>query len=159
MSSTDFLVPYLNRLVYPSLTRHFVPSALKTSPYFSPAICGSFAYLATAQKERLGRINTANEIDKRKSLQHADDTHIEAGKAKDGQASALPVWIQYGGVENLHVDIENLIERMRADGVEVEVDRVEGGVHLDAGIAFALGERSKESSWVRLCDAVRRFTK
>ena len=105
-------------------------------------------------------MNTANEIDKRTSPQHADDTHIETGKAKsDGQVPALPVWIQYGSVENLHVDIENLIARMRADGVEVEVDRVEGGVHLDAGIAFALGERGEESAWVRLCEAVRRYTK
>lgn len=138
-----------------------MPSALQTSPYFSPAVCGSFAYLATAQKERLCRANSSNEMetDKRISLQHTDDAHIEAGKAMDGQASALPVWIQYGSVENLHVDIENLIARMRADGVEVEVDRVEGGVHLDAGIAFALGERGEESAWVRLCDAVRRFTK
>lgn len=71
--------------------------------------------------------------------------------------AGLLVWIQYGSVENLHEDIEKLVERMRGDGVRVEVDRVEGGVHLDAGLAFALGERGEESSWVRLCEAVKRY--
>lgn len=69
------------------------------------------------------------------------------------------VWIQYGSVENLHTDIESLIEKMKGEGVSVDVDRVEGGVHLDAGIAFALGERGEESSWERFLDAVRRYTK
>jgi acetyl esterase/lipase len=144
--STDYLVPYLNQRAYPSLTRHFAPSALHTSPYFSPAACGSFAYLACVQKQR-----------KRSSLRPAlAAAHADLG-SEDARACGLPVWIQYGAVENLHGDIERLVERMRADGVQVDVERVEGGVHLDAGIAFALGERGEGSSWVRLCEAVRGY--
>ncbi|KAI0691512.1 Alpha/Beta hydrolase protein [Cytidiella melzeri] len=131
--ATDYLVPSLNQRAYPSMTRYFLPSAVQTSPYFSPAVCGSFAYLACAQKESRSEHN--------------------GGSARAG----LPVWIQYGSVENLRVDIESLVERMRKDGVDVDVSRVEGGVHLDAGIAFALGERGKESSWVELCEAVKRY--
>lgn len=67
------------------------------------------------------------------------------------------VWIQYGSVENLCPDIELLIKRMRADGVSVDVDRIEGGVHLDAGMAYALNERGKESSWERFLEAVRTY--
>ena len=51
-----------------------------------------------------------------------------------------------------------MIARMEGDGVAVDVDRVEGGVHLDAGIAFALREKGTESSWERLLEAVRRYT-
>jgi hypothetical protein len=39
------------------------------------------------------------------------------------------------------------------------VDVIEGGCHLDPGIAFALGERAPSSSWVRLLEAVTRFAK
>ena len=116
------MVPYLNDRAYPSLTRHFPPDARTTSPYFSPAVCGSFHYLAAAQKDQ-----------------------------------PLSVWIQYGSVENLHKDIEKLVQHMRDDGVQVDVDLVEGGVHLDAGIAYALGEKGKESSWARLIEAVKRY--
>ncbi|KAI0090677.1 Alpha/Beta hydrolase protein [Irpex rosettiformis] len=178
-SATDFLVPYLNQRVYPSLTRHFVPSAVKTSPYFSPAACGSFAYLATAQKGRPSRIQSPpllslsqlseSDKDRRLNLQTSPgdaridmkmDLHVQPKDALNSTpGSGTQVWIQYSSVENLHADIEHLIERMRGDGVEVDVDRVEGGVHLDAGIAFALGERGEESAWVRLCDAVRRYTR
>lgn len=96
---------------------------MHTNPYLSPAICGSFDYLALAQKDK-----------------------------------PLPVWIQYGSVENLHGDIDALIQRMKADGVTVDVDCIEGGVHLDAGIAYALREKGPGSSWERLLDAVRRYT-
>ena len=122
LSSTDFLSPYLNQHAYPSLTRHFPPAALQSNPYFSPAVCDSFEYLAKAQKERTCR-----------------------------------VWIQYGSVENLSADIEKLVKRMRASGVKVDVDLVEGGVHLDAGLAFALNERDEHSSWERLMQAVRTY--
>ncbi|KAI0687400.1 hypothetical protein BC835DRAFT_1522801 [Cytidiella melzeri] len=44
--ATDYLVPSLNQRAYPSMTRYFLPSAVQTSPYFSPAVCGSFAYLS-----------------------------------------------------------------------------------------------------------------
>ena len=47
-------------------------------------------------------------------------------------------------------DQEKLITKMRAEGVELEVDVIEGGVHLDAGIAFALLERGSNSSWVSI---------
>ena len=67
------------------------------------------------------------------------------------------VWIQYGSVENLHPDIAALVDRMRADGVHAEVDVVPGGVHLDAGMAYALRERGPESSWVRFIAAVKRY--
>ena len=122
LRSTDFLSPYLNKRAYPSLARHFPPDALRTNPYFSPAVCGSFTYLAKAQKDRPCR-----------------------------------VWIQYGSVENLAGDIERLVKRMRADGVCVDVDCVEGGVHLDAGMAFALKERGERSSWERFMQAVRTY--
>ena len=121
-SSTDFLVPYLNDRALPSLSRHFPPTALQENPYFSPAVCGSFHYLASSQKER-----------------------------------GLVVWIQYGSVENLRDDIDKLVKHMREDGVQVDVDLVEGGVHLDAGIAYALRERGESSSWVRLIEAVKRY--
>ncbi|KIP08666.1 hypothetical protein PHLGIDRAFT_126866 [Phlebiopsis gigantea 11061_1 CR5-6] len=121
-SSTDFLVPYLNARAYPSLMRHFPPDARHTSPYFSPAVAGTFSYLAATQKSR-----------------------------------ALTVWIQYGSVENLRADIDALIRRMQTDGVVVDVDLVAGGVHLDAGMAFALRERGTASSWTRLVDAVKRY--
>ena len=71
----------------------------------------------------------------------------------------MPVWVQYGGVENLRKDIEGMVKRMKADGVSVDVDRVEGGVHLDAGLAFVLRERGEDSSWIRLIEAVKRYTK
>lgn len=145
-------------------------------------MCGSFAYLATAQSERLGRASspadkeherqpsTVASTNETHATKVVDTTDTQTGDVKASErtrGSALPVWIQYGSVENLHVDIERLIERMRGDGVVVEVDKVEGGVHLDAGIAFALGERSgtkkgnegEGSSWVRLCDAVKRYAK
>lgn len=73
------------------------------------------------------------------------------------KAHHTSVWIQYGGVENLHDDIAKLVARMRADGVDAEVDVVPGGVHLDAGMAYALRERGPESSWVRFIAAVKRY--
>lgn len=69
----------------------------------------------------------------------------------------MVIWIQYGDVENLKEDIETLIVRMQRDGLHVEVDVVEGGVHLDAGIAFALIERGAKSSWNKLLDAVEKY--
>lgn len=123
LSSTDFLVPYLNNRAYPSLARHYPPGARQENPYFSPAACGTFHYLAAAQQRACG----------------------------------LRVWVQYGSVENLERDITKLVRRMREDGVGVDVDLIEGGVHLDAGIAYALGERGETSSWARLIEAVRRY--
>lgn len=46
---------------------------------------------------------------------------------------------------------------MREDAVAVDVDLIEGGVHLDAGLAYALGEQGEDSSWVRLIEAVKRY--
>lgn len=122
LSSTDYLVPYLNNRAYPSLSRHYPPGARAANPYFSPAVCGTFRYLAAAQA-----------------------------------AQRLAVWIQYGSVENLEKDIARLVRRMREDGVAADVDLIEGGVHLDAGIAYALRERGENSSWVRLIEAVKRY--
>ncbi|EKM53594.1 uncharacterized protein PHACADRAFT_125418 [Phanerochaete carnosa HHB-10118-sp] len=122
LSSTDYLVPYLNNRAYPSLSRHYPPGARGANPYFSPAVCGTFRYLAAAQA-----------------------------------AQRLVVWIQYGSVENLEKDIARLVQRMREDGVVADVDLIEGGVHLDAGIAYALRERGENSSWVRLIEAVKRY--
>ena len=46
---------------------------------------------------------------------------------------------------------------MREEDIDVDVDLVEGGVHLDAGIAYALRERGPESRWTRLLEAVRTY--
>ncbi|GJE97300.1 alpha/beta hydrolase [Phanerochaete sordida] len=124
VSSTDFLAPYLNNRAYPSLARHFAAGARQESAYFSPAACGSFAYLAKAQE----------------------------------RARPPAVWIQYGEVENLAPDIAALVQRMRADGVVVDVDLIAGGVHCDAGIAYALREKGERDSWGRLIAAVKRYT-
>jgi acetyl esterase/lipase len=64
------------------------------------------------------------------------------------QRLGVKVWMQRGSVELLRDDQDTLVAKMRAEGVVMEEDVVEGGVHLDAGIAFALGERRPESSWV-----------
>ena len=77
--------------------------------------------------------------------------------ARAQAAQALRVWVQYGAVENLARDIAALVARMRADGVAVDAECVEGGVHLDAGLAYALGERGAQCSWVRLLEAVKRY--
>jgi acetyl esterase/lipase len=47
-------VPYLNRRAYPSLSRHYPADALSKDPYFSPAVAGTFAYLADAQAQPRG---------------------------------------------------------------------------------------------------------
>lgn len=60
------------------------------------------------------------------------------------------VWIQYSTTELLAPDQEKLVRKMRAGGVKLEVDVIEGGAHLDAGIAFALLERHSNSSWVSI---------
>jgi acetyl esterase/lipase len=67
------------------------------------------------------------------------------------------VWVQYSDCELLAPDQRAWLEKMRREGVKFEVDTIEGGAHLDAGIAFALRERSESSSWVRLLDAVSRI--
>lgn len=87
----------------------------------------------------------------------SDNAYISPGVAgtfahlADAQSTRnLRIWIQRSTTELLAPDQEALVKKMRAEGVELEVDVVEGGSHLDAGIAFALGERGPESSWV--CD-------
>ncbi|KAI0343494.1 alpha/beta-hydrolase [Trametopsis cervina] len=158
---TDYLVPYLNRRAYPSLTRHYAPSAVRTSPYFSPAVCGSFAYLACAQKEGRARMRQAqpHSHPQPPSQPHAlsspaaeSETNAQEANNSDWLHSGLPIYIQYSPTENLHPDITRLITRMRGDGVRVRADEVEGGVHLDAGVAWALRERSGggRGSWGRL---------
>ncbi|EIN14090.1 alpha/beta-hydrolase [Punctularia strigosozonata HHB-11173 SS5] len=144
---TDWLSPYLNRMAYPSLSRHYPPDALRTNPYFSPAICGSFRYLAQPQRAR--------HIDDRRDGQNSPG--VSTDSVAGHHSPAVRVWIQYGDVELLAPDIRRLIERMREDGVPLEVDEVPGGCHLDSGIAFALRERGQESSWTRLLEAVERY--
>lgn len=124
--STDFLVPYVNRRAYPSLSRHFPPDALSTNPYFSPGVAGDHKWLAESQKANSG-------------LPH--------------------VWVQYGDSELLTPDQQAWVNKLRAEGVEFELDVIEGGAHLDAGLAFALLERGLRSSWTRLIDGVSNVIK
>jgi hypothetical protein len=70
----------------------------------------------------------------------------------------LKIFVQYSSGELLYEDQNIFIEKMKREGAELEVDIVQGGAHLDAGLAFALLERGPSSSWVRLLDAVRRIT-
>jgi acetyl esterase/lipase len=70
----------------------------------------------------------------------------------------LKLFIQHGDVELLTPNQNKFIKKLQDEGVQVDLDVVEGGAHLDPGIAFALLERKSESSWVRLLDAVRRYT-
>ena len=139
-------MPFLNQRAYPSLARHFPPAELKNSPYFSPALGapGAFAYLARPKG-----------LDADMDADGADEDRQREKTHRDG--AGCRVWIQYGSVENLRPDIDRLVEHMRADGVDVDVDLVEGGVHLDAGMAFALKERGEDSSWARFLEAVRTY--
>jgi acetyl esterase/lipase len=73
------------------------------------------------------------------------------------RSSGLRIFIQHGTAELITPDQKLLIEKMRREGVDMEVDTINGGAHLDAGIAFALLERGPESSWVRLLEAVKRY--
>jgi acetyl esterase/lipase len=105
------LRPYLNNRAYPSLSRHYPADALATDPYFSPAIAGSLAYLAHAQRE-----------------------------------AGLKIFVQHSSTKMLYKYQNMFLAKMRAEGVEYELDVVKGGSHLDAGIAFALLERKPSSS-------------
>jgi acetyl esterase/lipase len=78
--------------------------------------------------------------------------------ARAQHESGLKIFIQHSSTEMLYKDQNVLLDKMRAEGVEFELDVVEGGSHLDAGIAFALLERRPSSSWVRLLNAVKRAT-
>jgi acetyl esterase/lipase len=70
----------------------------------------------------------------------------------------LKIFMQHSSTELLYKGQCVFLEKMRSEGVQVEVDLIEGGAHLDAGLAFALLERGPTSSWVRLLDAVKRVT-
>jgi acetyl esterase/lipase len=72
--------------------------------------------------------------------------------------SGLKIFVQYSSGELIYEDQKIFLQKMRSEGVEFEVDLVEGGAHLDAGLAFALLERGPSSSWVRLLDAVKRIS-
>jgi acetyl esterase/lipase len=148
---TDYLSPHLNRLVYPSLARHYPSDALQTNPYFSPAICGSFEYLAKAQTPSEGP--RPDQTYRSGSISDAEKGLVAAAPVHGGTR----VWVQYGDGELLTPDIRGMVGKMTKEGVSVEVDLVQGGCHLDAGIAFALGERSNESSWIRLLEAAKRY--
>lgn len=72
--------------------------------------------------------------------------------------SGLKIIMQHSSGELLYDDQILFLEKMKREGVTCEVDLIEGGAHLDAGLAFALRERGPSSSWVRLLDAVRRIS-
>jgi acetyl esterase/lipase len=67
------------------------------------------------------------------------------------------VWIQHGDSELLTPDQRKWVDKMQAEGVEMSIDVIKGGAHLDAGIAYALLERGEDSSWNRLLDAIRKM--
>jgi acetyl esterase/lipase len=70
----------------------------------------------------------------------------------------LRIFVLHGTSELITPDQKIFVNKMKTEGVEFELDMIEGGAHLDPGIAFALLERGPQSSWVRLLDAVRRYT-
>jgi acetyl esterase/lipase len=78
--------------------------------------------------------------------------------AQAQQEHGLQIFVQHGTAELITPGQQKLVEKLRKDGVQFELDVIEGGAHLDAGIAFALLERKPESSWVRLLEAVKRIT-
>jgi acetyl esterase/lipase len=71
--------------------------------------------------------------------------------------TGLRIYIQHGTAELITPDQDLFTAKLAQEGVVFEVDRVEGGCHLDAMMAFTCLEK-KESSWVRLLDAVKKYT-
>lgn len=77
--------------------------------------------------------------------------------ARAQRQSGLEILMLHSSIEILYEDHDVFIEKMRSQGVEFELDVIEGGSHLDAGIVFALLNRRPLSSWVRLLTAMGRM--
>jgi acetyl esterase/lipase len=180
---TCILSPYLNRRVYPSMARHYPPDALERNPYFSPAspaVTGESAALVYAQQHPQQRSQERRSRGCVEALEVGRGTGVDSvrmdvdiekdGAGGDGFTShntdtnmntntrtGLRIYIQHGTAELITPDQDLFTAKLAQEGVVFEVDRVEGGCHLDAMMAFTCLEK-KESSWVRLLDAVKKYT-
>lgn len=109
-SSIDYLALNAGKATVATVARHYTTSALR-GPFLSPALApkGTWKRLAGSTSEK--------------------------GKWEEGTR----VFIQVGTGEGLHDEAIAMAETMREDGVRVEVDREEGGLHCGALTLF-LGE-------------------
>ncbi|TFK56170.1 alpha/beta-hydrolase [Heliocybe sulcata] len=164
---TDFLCPYLNMRAVPSFTRYFSPEDLCENAYLSPGVTGGFSYLLP--KEGAGDIGYNQERRPSEDTNaHSEHTAVEAPASATSDAHSVSikhpsvsprppiVWIQYGTTEVLAPSIRVFVSKLRKEGVLMEVDEVDGGVHDDMGFAWALRE-GEGSSWERVCERLRRW--
>lgn len=108
-SYVDYLGLNAGKAVVASVARHYTPSAIR-GPFLSPALAPSGTWRRMAGTMR--------------------DEKREEGTR---------VFMQVGTDEGMHDEVMSLADTMRGDGVRVEVDAEEGGLHCGALTLF-LGE-------------------